>query len=137
MCAKLLQPHLTLCDPWTVACQAPLSMGFSSPEYWSGLPCPPPGDLPDPGIKPTSLKSPALQVGSLPLVPPGKPCFLEPPFNPSLQALLCHDASGPLVILGLSIWALLEQSVLSAQETLQQPSLRLSSQGLPLLSLKT
>ena len=45
---------------WTVACQAPLSMGFSRQEYWSGLPCPPPGDLPDPGIKPTSLMSPAL-----------------------------------------------------------------------------
>ena len=40
--------------------QAPLSMGFSKQEYWNGLPCPPPGDLPDPGIKPTSLMSPAL-----------------------------------------------------------------------------
>ena len=37
---------------WTVACQAPLSMEFSRQEYWSGLPCPPPGDLPDPGIEP-------------------------------------------------------------------------------------
>ena len=45
---------------WTVACQAPLSMGFSRQEYWSGLPCPPPGDLPDPEIEPTSLMSPAL-----------------------------------------------------------------------------
>ena len=112
-------------------------MGFSRQEYWSELPCPRPGDLPDPEIKPTSLKFSALQVGSLPLAPPGKPCFLEPPFNPSLQALLCHDASGPLMILGLSRWALLEQAVLSAQETLQQPSLCLSSQGLSLLSLKT
>ena len=40
--------------PWTVACQAPLSMGFSRQEYWNGLPCPPPGDLPNPGIKPRS-----------------------------------------------------------------------------------
>ena len=56
---------------------------------------------------------------------------------PYIQALLCHDASGPLMILGLSRWALLEQAVLSAQETLQQPSLCLSSQGLSLLSLKT
>ena len=47
---------------WTVACQAPLSMGFSRQEYWSGLPCPPPGDLPDPGIKPTSLASSAQQA---------------------------------------------------------------------------
>ena len=46
--------------PWTVAHQAPLSMGFSSQEYWSGLPFPPPGDLPNPGIEPASLISPAL-----------------------------------------------------------------------------
>ena len=46
--------------PWTAARQAPLSMGFSRQEYWSGLPCPPPGDLPNPGIVPMSLKSPAL-----------------------------------------------------------------------------
>ena len=47
----------------TVACQGPLSMGFSQQEYWSGLPCPPPGDLPDPGIKPLSLRFPALAGG--------------------------------------------------------------------------
>jgi len=46
---------------WTVACLAPLSKGFSRHEYWSGLPCPPPGDLLDPGIEPMSLKSPALE----------------------------------------------------------------------------
>ena len=46
--------------PRTVAHQAPLSMGFSRHEYWSGLPSPPPGDFPDPGIKPGSLMSPAL-----------------------------------------------------------------------------
>ena len=45
---------------WTVACQGPLSMGLSRQEYWSGLPYPPPGDLKNPGIKPTSLMSPAL-----------------------------------------------------------------------------
>ena len=45
---------------WTAAHQAPLSMGFSRQEYWSGLPCPPPGDLPNPGIEPVSLMSPAL-----------------------------------------------------------------------------
>ena len=50
---------------WTVACQAPLSMGFSRQEYWSGLPCPPPGDLPDPGIELISPVSPASQVDSL------------------------------------------------------------------------
>ena len=55
---------------WTVACQAPLSMGFSRQEYWSGLPFPPPGDLPNPGVKPMS---PALQANSLPYESPGKP----------------------------------------------------------------
>ena len=49
--------------PWTVARQAPLSMGFSRQDYWSGLPCPPPGDLPNPGIKPTSFMPPALAGG--------------------------------------------------------------------------
>ena len=49
--------------PWTVPHQAPLSMGFSRQEYWSGLPFPPPGDLPDPGIEPRSLMSPALAGG--------------------------------------------------------------------------
>jgi len=46
--------------PWAVSRQAPLSMGFPRQEYWSGLPCPPPGDLPDPGTKPMSLASPTL-----------------------------------------------------------------------------
>ena len=59
--AKLLQSCLTLCNAWTVAHQAPLSMGFSRPEYWSGLPCPPPADLPAPGIEPVSLTSAALE----------------------------------------------------------------------------
>ena len=49
----------TLCTPWTVAHQAPLAMGFSKQEYWRGLSFPPPGDLPDPGIEPTSLMSPS------------------------------------------------------------------------------
>ena len=61
VCAKLLQSCLTLClTLWTVARQAPLSMGFARQEYWSRLPCPPPEDLPDPGTKPPSLTSPAL-----------------------------------------------------------------------------
>ena len=56
--------------PWTIAHKAPLSMGFSRQEYWNGLPCPPPGDLPNPGIEP---KSPALQADSLLSEPSGKP----------------------------------------------------------------
>ena len=57
--------------PWTLAHQAPLSMGFLGREYRSEVPFPPPGDLPDPGIKPTSL---ALPGDSLPSDPPGKTC---------------------------------------------------------------
>ena len=59
--------------PWTVARQAPLSMGFSRQENWSRLQCPPPGDLPDPRIKPESPASPALQADSLPLSHRGSP----------------------------------------------------------------
>ena len=59
--------------PWTVACQASLSMGFPREEYWSGLPYPPPGDLPDPGIEPESLAFPKLQADSLPLSHLGRP----------------------------------------------------------------
>ena len=59
--------------PWTVACQAPLFMEFSKQEYWSGLPFPTPGDLPDPGIKPASLVSPTLADGFFTTVPTGKP----------------------------------------------------------------
>ena len=57
VCAKSLRSHPTLCDP--VDCSLSLFMGFSRQEYWSTLPYPPPGDLPDPGIKPVSLTSPA------------------------------------------------------------------------------
>ena len=63
----------TLTTPWTVAYQAPLSTGFSRQKYWSGLPFPSPGDLPNPGTGPTSLKSLALANSSLPLVPAEKP----------------------------------------------------------------
>ena len=52
--------------PWTIACQAPLSMDFSRQEYWSGFPCPPSGDLPNPGVK---HRSPILQADSLPSKP--------------------------------------------------------------------
>ena len=67
------QAHLNLCDPWTaVACQAPLSMEFSRQEYWTGLPFPSPGDLPNPGVE---LGSPALQALSLPSEAPGNLVF--------------------------------------------------------------
>ena len=62
--------------PWTVARQAPLPMEFSREEYWSGLPFPAAGDLPDPGIQPASLLSPALASGFFTTAPPGKPLLL-------------------------------------------------------------
>ena len=70
MCAWSFSHAWLFVTPWTAVCQAPLSRGFSREEYWSGLPCPPPGDLPNPGIKP---RSPILQVDSLSFEPPGKP----------------------------------------------------------------
>ena len=74
MHAKLLSHVWLFVTPWTVACQASLSMGFSRQEYWSGSPCPPPGDFPDPGIEP---RSPAWQMDSLTLIPPGKPSIVK------------------------------------------------------------
>ena len=58
--------------PWTITCQAPLSMEFYRKEYWSGLPIFSPKDFPNPGIEP---RSPVLQAYSLPSEPPGKPLF--------------------------------------------------------------
>ena len=71
---KLISCVRLFATPWTVAYQAPPSMGFSRQEYWSGLPFPSPGDLPNSGIKPGS---PALQADALTSEPPGKhkTCF--------------------------------------------------------------
>ena len=66
-CAQSLHSCLTLCDPRTVAHQAALSMGILQARYWSGLLCPLPEDLPDPGIQLAPPVSPALQAASLPL----------------------------------------------------------------------
>ena len=70
-CFSCVQLCATL---WTVGHEAPLPMGFSRQEYWSGFPFPPPGDLPDPGIE---LRSPALQADYLPSEPLGKPFLLQ------------------------------------------------------------
>ena len=70
--AQLLSCFKLFATSWPVAHQAPLSMGFSKQEYWSGLPFPPPGDLPDPGIKSTSLEAPALAGGFFTTAPHGK-----------------------------------------------------------------
>ena len=66
---QLLSGVRLFATPWTVARQAPLSMGFPRQEYWSGLPFPSPGDLPNPGIEPGS---PALEANALTSEPPGK-----------------------------------------------------------------
>ena len=95
----------TLCNPWTVPHQAPLSMGFSRQEYWSGLPFPSPGDLPDhPGIEP---RSPTLQADTLTSAPPGKLncCSFEiyfkvKKFGLSVFILLSQDCFGYLCVCG-------------------------------------
>ena len=91
---------------WAIVCQVPLFMGFSRQEYWSRLPCPPPRDLPDPGIKPESLVAPALQVDSLLLSHQGNPVFHVPGADISLTpqqkgAMLLSSAS---LALDLSIF---------------------------------
>ena len=68
-CAQSLSCIQLFGTKWTVACQPPLSMRFSRQEHWSGLPCPPPGDLPNPVIE---SRSPTVQADSLPFEPPGK-----------------------------------------------------------------
>ena len=75
MCSVLSHVRL-FATPWTAAYQALLSMGFSKQVYWSGLSFPTPGDLHDPGIKPTSLVSPAVAGGFFTTMPPGKPVFI-------------------------------------------------------------
>ena len=70
LCVCVLSHVQLFVTAWTVAHQPSLSMGFSRQEYWSGLPFPPPGDLPDPGIKPAS---PALAGAFFTTEPPGRP----------------------------------------------------------------
>ena len=80
--------------PWTVAHQAPQSMGFSRQEYRSGLPLPSPGDLPDPGIE---AGSPVLQADSLPSEPPGRPhVVVQLPANALGQRLFAVERQAPV-----------------------------------------
>ena len=97
-CAKVLSDVQLFVMPWTVAHQAPLSMEILQKECWNRLPCPPPGDLLNPGIKP---RSPTLQADSLPFEPPGKSCrrnviffYLFIFFFLSLneKSIICHHA---------------------------------------------
>ena len=99
---------------------APCPWGFSGQEYWSGLPFPPPGDLPDPGIRPASLMSPALQAGSLPLALPGilsiKHCARLQEMDPtsmalphrsySICSLLCTQSAYCIIQTYFSLWFL-------------------------------
>ena len=78
--------------PRTVAHQAPLSMGFSRQECWSGLPFPLPGDLPDPGIELVSPSSPALAGRFFTTEPPGKPSFRSMAFNAATRKAAFHFA---------------------------------------------
>ena len=96
ICLNRVQLFVT---PWTVAHQAPLSMGFCRQEYWGGFPCPPPGDLPNLGIEP---QSPAWQADSLPLALSGKPfnwaacmlnCFSY--VNSVIPGITAHQAPLP------------------------------------------
>ena len=73
VCSQSLTCVRLFAAPWTVARQAPLPMGFTRQESWSGLPFLPPGDLPDPGTEPTSLASPTSAGGFFTTGPPGKP----------------------------------------------------------------
>ena len=82
---------------WTVACRALLSVGFPRQEYWSGLPSPPPGDLPDPGIKAESLMSNASQADSSPAKPSGlyqNSRLLEGKQELSINHMICTTSSG-------------------------------------------
>ena len=89
MWSEVVRSCPTLATLWTVVSQTPLSMGFSRQEYWSGLPFPSPGDLPNPGIEPGS---PALEADALTSEPPGKPILYLLTFhdetNTSLHGIL-------------------------------------------------
>ena len=88
MCASSLSCVQLFSASWTVACQAPLSMEFSRQEYWSGLPCPTPGNLPDPGIEPRFLISSVLAGGLFTTEPPGKSLVIFTPAQYSASSAL-------------------------------------------------
>ena len=83
VCVQSLSCVQFFATPSTVPLQVPLSMGFSRQEYWNGLPFPTPGDLPNPGIKPTSLASPALASRFFTTAPPGKPHLITVTYTKS------------------------------------------------------
>ena len=106
---KSLSHVQLLATPWTAACQAPLSMKLSRQEYWSGLPCPSPGDLPNPGMEPSSL---ALAGTFFTTEPPGKPIciYLTCVLVAQLCLTLCNpmDCSPP----GFSVYGIVQARIL-------------------------
>ena len=104
VCVQLLGcvwPHGL--NPWTVAHQAPLTMGFSRQEHWSGLPCPPPGDLPNPGIKLASSMSPALAGRFFTTVPPRKLLYNSGDFQFCCQVVLASETVHGSLISGVVV----------------------------------
>ena len=89
--SSVAQSCPTLCNPMTVAYQAPLSVGFPRQKYWSGLPFPSPGDLPNPGIKP---RSPTLQRDALTSEPPEKPPTIVWPQANGRERTQLHPSTG-------------------------------------------
>ena len=112
--------------PWTVAHQAPLSMGFSRQEYQSGLPCPSPEDLPNPGIKLASLEAPALQTDSFPLSNQGSPWLMRQ----ITQTQSMTTALMPILLLGENLRV--SQSPSPTSTSLSVPSSVLSPPSPPL-----
>ena len=111
-CFSLVRLFATL---WTVAHQASLSMGFSRQEYWSGLPCPPPGDLTDPGIEPASPVAPALWATSLPLSHWGSPYISIYMYKKKWRrqwqptpVFLPGESQGPRSLVGCHLWGCTE-----------------------------
>ena len=93
VCAKLLSRAQLSVTPWTVACPPPLSIACSRQDYWSGLPFPSPGDLPNPGIKPASPVAPVLAGRFLTTEPPGKPIYFIPSINSGYMSLPVHPTT--------------------------------------------
>ena len=113
VCVCVLSHVLLFVTPWTVASQAPLSMGFSRQEYWSALPFPILGDLPDPGIKPASLSSPLpprLAGGFSPMVPPGGPVISCYVLVAQSSQTLCNPVDCSLT--GSSVRGILQARIL-------------------------
>ena len=114
--------------PWTVVRQAPLSMRFSSQKYWSGLPCPSPGNLPDPGIEPVSPSAPTLQADSLPLRHQGSPhMYIHVCIYAHLYVCLCMHYLNIYICIPtcVCVWVCIFRSLCS-QYTLFFPSSLLS-----------